>query len=123
MIGVVALIPIAAGFAGMVQGLALVHGAGDATSDSHFRYLSGLLLGIGLTYWSCVPAIERHGARLTVLTVIVFIGGLGRAFSLLSVGSPSGFHIAALGVELVIAPAVWLWQRRVAASAPRSEPV
>lgn len=113
VIGLVALIPVSAGLAGVWRGLALVHAAGDATGESHFRYLSGLLLAIGLGYWSCVPGIERKTARLTLLTFLVFVGGLGRAFSLMSAGVPSRFHVAALGVELIVAPAVWAWQRRV----------
>jgi hypothetical protein len=123
VVALVALIPVLAGSAGAMRGLSFVGATGGVTGNSHFSYLSGLLLGIGLCYWSCVPAIERKGARLTLLTVIVFVGGLGRAFSLLSMGAPSRWHVAALGVELLVAPAVWLWQRRVAAGAPRTEPV
>jgi hypothetical protein len=69
-----------------------------------------------------VPGIERKGPRLTLLTALVFFGGLGRLVSLLSVGPPSRWHLAALGVELLVAPALWLWQRRLA-GAGEPEPV
>jgi hypothetical protein len=35
----------------------------EISSDSHLRYLSGLLLGIGLCFWSTVPRIEAKTAR------------------------------------------------------------
>jgi hypothetical protein len=118
VIGLVACVPVLAGGAGVLLGPAL-NGAQDysATLASHFRYLSGLLLAIGLCYWSCVPRIETQGGRLGVLTLIVFIGGLGRAFSLIASGPPSPAHQAALAIELVVVPLVWLWQRRVAGRA------
>ena len=31
---------------------------GDTTAQSHAHYLAGLLLGLGLAFWSCVPRIE-----------------------------------------------------------------
>lgn len=114
VLAAVACVPVLAGAAGVLLGPAL-NGLADSSSTlaSHFRYLSGLLLGIGLCYWSCVPGIERKGARLSLLTLIVFIGGLGRAFSLLAAGPPSIWHQGALAIELGVAPAVWFWQRRI----------
>jgi Domain of unknown function (DUF4345) len=123
---VLAWIPVIAGGAGMVLGPAMLGGDGlgaSVTADSHFRYLSGLLFAIGLAYWSCVKGIERRGSRITLLTLIVISGGIGRAIGWISAGPPSRFHIAALGVELLLVPAVWLWQRRVAAGAGRGEAV
>jgi hypothetical protein len=115
VLALIACVPVLAGGAGVLLGPAL-NGAHDASATlaSHFRYLSGLLVGIGLCYWSCVPRIEGKGDRLTLLTLIVFIGGLGRAYSLLASGAPSLWHQGALLIELVIAPSVWLWHRRVA---------
>ncbi|MEJ0023904.1 MAG: DUF4345 domain-containing protein [Alphaproteobacteria bacterium] len=115
VIGLVACVPILAGGAGVLVGPALNGVAGASpTAHSHFSYLSGLLLGIGLCYWSCLPAIERKGERLGLLTLIVFIGGLGRLFSLFVAGAPSIWHQGALAIELCVAPAVWLWHRRLA---------
>jgi hypothetical protein len=125
VIAVFAWIPVLAGGAGMLLGPAMLGGetAAGVTADSHFRYLSGLLFAIGLAYWSCIKGIERRTNRIALLTLIVVCGGLGRALGWLSLGPPSRFHIAALGVELLIVPLVWLWQRRVAAGARRGEAV
>src|SRR4051812_26697407 len=123
-VAVGSLVPILAGGAGVLLGPALMGpaavgpavlgdaGAGDL--DSHFRYLSGLLLAIGLAYVSGVPGIERKRVRFTLLGGIVFVGGLARLWSLLAVGTPSAVMLGALAMELVVAPLLTLWQLRVA---------
>lgn len=78
--------------------------------DSHFRYLSGLLLGIGLGYWTTIPAIENKGGRFRMLTMIVFIGGLGRLWSLLAIGIPDKPMLFGLTMELVVTPLFAFWQ-------------
>ena len=82
--------------------------------DSHFRYLSGLFLGMLLWFASCIPAIERRGERLRLLGAMVILGGLGRAASLGIVGVPSTGHVIGLGIELGITPLLLLWQARLA---------
>ena len=47
-------------------------------SATHAAYLSGLLLGIGLGFWSLIPRIETEGRIFTLLTGIVMLGGLAR---------------------------------------------
>jgi len=82
--------------------------------DSHFRYLSGLFLGMLLWFASCVPAIERRGSRLRLLGSMVVLGGVARAASLAIVGAPSTGHLVGLGIELGITPLLLLWQARLA---------
>jgi hypothetical protein len=110
------LVPIGGGAAGIILGPEMV-GAGQVPlgADSHYRYLSGLLLGIGIAFASTIPAIERRTARFRLLTAIVVIGGLGRLVALLTRGVPDGPMLAALVMELVVTPALALWQFRIAA--------
>ena len=111
-----ASVPIAAGLAGIVYGPAAVELPGITPSqDSHARYLCGLLLGIGLAFWSAVPGIERRGARFRLLAAIVVLGGLGRFVSLIAAGLPSAAMLTGLALELVATPLLVLWQARVAA--------
>ena len=112
--GVCSLVPIGAGGAGLLLGPALVAGASTPDVDSHFRYLSGLLLGIGLGYATGIPGIEHRRARFLLLGGIVVVGGLGRLLSLLQVGAPSPIMLGALAMELVVTPLLTLWQMRVA---------
>jgi Domain of unknown function (DUF4345) len=110
------LVPIGAGTAGMLLGLRMLESnsveSGDL--DSHFRYLSGLLLAIGIGYATTVPRIETQGRRFRLLTFAVVLGGIGRLFSLLSIGPPSSTMGAALIMELLVAPGLALWQHRLA---------
>jgi hypothetical protein len=109
------LVPISAGASGIVLGPAMVDaGAVPLGADSHYRYLSGLLLGIGIAFATAIPAIEHRTARVRLLTAIVMTGGLGRLFSLLAHGAPDKPMLAALVMELVVTPALALWQARVA---------
>jgi hypothetical protein len=109
-------VPIAAGAAGMLLGPRMLESASIASVDldSHFRYLSGLLLAIGLGYASTLPRIQSHEARFLLPTGIVVLGGLGRLLSLVTIGLPSPAMIAALVMELLVTPGLALWQRRVA---------
>jgi len=114
VIAIAGLIPVSAGMWGGLRGIAMLGYWGDAAVDSHFRYLSGLLLGVGVAYWSAIPDIERQGARISLLTLTVVTGGFFRAFGMLVDGSPGPVMSGALIVELVVAPLIYLWQLRVA---------
>lgn len=107
------IIPVSAGAAGVLLGASLADG-GSRDLDSHVRYLSGLLLGIGLTFWCLVPGIERNGFLFRVLTGIVVLGGVGRLLGVLAMGVPSTPMAAALGMELLVTPLLCWWQARVA---------
>ena len=108
-----ACVPVGGGLAGLIQGVA----AGPASLDSHYRYLSGLLLGIGLTFWSLIPRIETNGVLVRALTLIVVTGGLARLYALGMRGDP-GLMRLALVMELAVTPALCLWQARVARQGP-----
>ena len=115
VVAVGALIPIAAGLYGVLFGAVLTGDRGLSLSgDSHFRYLSGLLLGLGLLFWSTVPGIEDKAGRFRILTLVVFAGGLGRLIGLVLTGVPSLPMLGGLAMELVVTPLLCLWQARVA---------
>jgi len=108
-------IPVAAGLGGVILGPSMVGGdVGSVGLDSHFRYLSGLLLAIGLAYWSLVPGLERHGAGFRLLTALVFVGGLGRLVGVVVHGWPPAPMLGALIMELVVTPALCLLQASLA---------
>ena len=112
-VAIAGIVPVAAGLAGVILGPALAGGGGPVPLDSHFRYLSGLLLGIGLVFWLQIPRIERS-PLFRWLAIIVFIGGLSRLYSLLSVGWPDAPMRFGLAMELGVTPLLALWRERVA---------
>lgn len=110
-------VPVSAGGAGVLFGPHFLDTASTLDADSHFRYLSGLLLGIGLCFWSLVPNIEIEGVKFRTLAFVVFAGGCGRLFAILAVGTPSPGMLAALAMELGVTPLLCLWQWRVSQNA------
>ncbi|HVQ08970.1 MAG TPA: DUF4345 family protein [Allosphingosinicella sp.] len=112
------LSPLWFGLKGMIEGPAMLFGvepgrvAGDLVS--HYRYLSGLFLGLGLVLASCVPRIEARTARLRWVAGAVVLGGLARLGGLAAGDAPSLAHHFALAAELGLTPLLVLWQARVA---------
>ncbi len=119
-VAIAGLVPVVGGLAGVAFGAAAFGGPTVATEitsitlDSHVRYLSGLLLGIGLTFWWLIPTIEQRTRLVRVLTAIVVIGGLGRLLGLALNGQPSRVMMFALVMELMVTPLLCVWQARVA---------
>ena len=108
------LVPLLAGTFGALSGLRFSGGLATLDADSHFRYMSGLLLGIGIAYCTCVPCIERKTQRFQFLTLIVFIGGLSRLLGVFMIGLPGKPMIFGLCMELFVTPLLCLWQGRIA---------
>ncbi len=113
-VAILAIIPVATGLYGVLFGQALTGDAVSISAESHFRYLSGLLLGIGLCFWSTLPSIELKTGRFRLLTLLVVIGGVSRLIGLALTGLPSLFMLGGLIVELIVAPVLCLWQTRIA---------
>jgi hypothetical protein len=84
------------------------------STDSHYQYLSGLLLGIGIAFASTIPKIEHNTARFQLLTFIVVVGGLARLYGVIMHGWPSPAMCFALCMELAVTPLLCWWQYRVA---------
>ena len=112
-VAICGLVPVAGGMAGVIWGPAGLGQQAQGSLDSHFRYLSGLLAAIGVAYWTTIPEIEKEGAKFGLLTVIVVAGGVSRALGMLIAGPPGPTMSAALIMELVVSPLLYLWQARV----------
>jgi hypothetical protein len=121
---VAGLVPVSAGLAGVTLGAGFVGDIADVSLDSHFRYLSGLLLGLGLAFWAMMPRIERHVRAVRMLTFLVVLGGFARLAAVIAVGVPDPPMLLALAMELLVTPALCLWQARIArlAEAPLERP-
>ncbi len=117
MVAMACIVPIVTGSEGIVRGAATfrsVPAPVPADLDSHFRYLSGIFLVMGLWFASCVPDIGAKGARFRMLGAMVICGGLARAWSWWTVGMPSRGHELGLVMELGVVPLLLLWQASVA---------
>ena len=115
-----ALRPVEGVAGSFLLGPAMVDLAGAAAdADSHYRYLSGLLFGIGIGFATTVFQIETRGARFRVLAAFVVCGGFARLLSLILHGAPGKPMLFGLVMELLVTPALVVWQARVAAKARR----
>lgn len=106
------LVPVAAGVLGALRPEWLLGGPSSALA--HGAYLSGLLLGLGLAFWSLIPTIERQGHIFSLLAAMVVLGGLARVFTAFRLGAWTLSVELPLAMELGITPGLWLWQRRIA---------
>ena len=108
------------GLAGVFFGANSMDLSGHVEMDSYIRFLKGVLLAIGLIYWSAIPAIERHGERIALVTFILVLGAVPRLMAVIAHGVPTVGIVISLAGELIAAPLLWLWQRHVARVAQRS---
>ncbi len=106
---VAGIVPVAAGLWGVFH--PFIGSAGSLLN--HGRYLSGLLLAIGLAFWAAIPDIERRTTRIRVLTAVVVIGGACRVLGVLMGDALSPSVVAALAMELGVTPLLCFWQSRL----------
>ncbi|WP_294327884.1 DUF4345 domain-containing protein [uncultured Sphingomonas sp.] len=114
-VALVCIVPFGASLAGILHGAAWLQPAPATDMDSHFRYLSGLFLGMALGFASCIPGIGRKSGRFRLLGMMVVIGGFARLWSLATIGTPSTGQLTGLCIELIVVPLLLAWQTRVAA--------
>ncbi|NUU46957.1 DUF4345 domain-containing protein [Sphingomonas zeae] len=116
VVAIACLVPLTIGGISIVRGPGwLGHAPSIPTDlDSQFRYVSGIFFALGLAFTTCVPGIERKGARFRLLGLLVVAGGLARALSWATIGAPSAGHRLGLVMELGVVPLLMLWQARIA---------
>jgi hypothetical protein len=116
-VALASLVPLSMGGLSILKGADVIKGMDPPFPidlDSHYRYLSGLLLGIGIVFVASIPRIERHRTIFLTLGAVILVGGLARLWSLVEVGPPSRGHQFGLVMELVAVPLIVLWQGRIA---------
>ena len=111
------MVPLSMGSLSVLKSAAILRGVTPPLPidlDSHYRYLSGLLLGIGLVFLASIPRIESRTIVFRTLGFVILVGGLARLLSLIQEGVPGRGHQFGLVMELVVVPLIVLWQARVA---------
>jgi hypothetical protein len=83
--------------------------------DHGLRYLGGVYLGLGGALVYAVVRWHRAGTVLTVASVAIAVGGLGRLVSVLAVGSTAPLQWVLIVVELSV-PLLVVWYRRLAST-------
>ncbi|MFD6858206.1 DUF4345 domain-containing protein [Rhodococcus sp. NPDC060090] len=78
---------------------------GDATVDSHVRFMGPVFAGYGLGWLDAAAHPEPDLNRMRVLAGLMALGGVGRLVTRSALGRPHRFHDLLLAVELA-APVV-----------------
>jgi hypothetical protein len=113
------LVLVGFGLAGVFFGAGFTDLSGNVVMDSYIRFLKGMLVAIGLVYWSAVPDIERQGERISLVTFILVLGAVPRLMAVIGHGVPTIGILIGLAGELIFAPLLWLWHGHVARVAQR----
>jgi hypothetical protein len=116
-LAVLSMIPIAVGIMGIALGTSRWLPADAITPefDSHYRYIAGYYVSLGmLTLW-IIPRIEKHRSLFRIICASVFIGGIGRVASIVQVGLPGSLAIFFTAFELCF-PLFLFWQAKLSHS-------
>ena len=80
--------------------------------DSNFRFYNGLWFGIGfILIWMIINAAKKTNI-MWGLSVLFFMGGIGRIVSILTCGRPPLMYLLFIPVEIGF-PLLALWQRHI----------
>lgn len=83
----------------------------NATMDSEDRFYATLFLGFGAALIWCSRDLRARSGVFDALLLVFFAGGVARIVSWLAVGPPAPLFVFLGGVELVLPPLLWAWQR------------
>ena len=106
-----AFIPLYFGVTGIMFGAAQLVGGEPVAGalDNQFRYLSGVYIGIAVMLFYSAGDVAGRATVFRLAILAVFIGGLARLVSYLSVGGAETWQTGGMVLELVT-PVFMLWQ-------------
>lgn len=104
---------IAIGGVQLVSGVSGEPGmTGDATVDSHVRFMGPVFAGYGLGWLDAAALPQPDLDRMRVLAGLMALGGVGRLATRSTLGRPHRFHDLLLAVELAAPVVVEVLGRR-----------
>lgn len=110
---ILSLIPLYFGITGVVFGASQWLAGGTVTPeiDNQYRYLSAFYLSLAFLIWWMLPNIEKHTTPLRILIGVIFLGGLARAYSHMTVGAPPTTNVVGMLMEFGSPVIVWMQSR------------
>ena len=80
--------------------------------DGQFRFQSGVYFGLAMIIWWLIPRIQYETAIFRLVILTVFIGGIGRLLSYMTLGPAGPVAMGAMILEFVL-PILILWQNLI----------
>jgi hypothetical protein len=113
-LAILSIIPLCVGIVGIVQGTSRWLPADMITPefDSHYRYIAGYYMSLGMLALWIIPRIEKQKELFRILCAAIFMGGVGRVASILQWGVPSPIGLFFTIFELCF-PLFLFWQAKV----------
>lgn len=114
VLALLSLIPLYFAVTGALFGAAGLNG-GEATTaglDNQFRYFSAFYLLLFFFIWWVIPQIEKQTSIFRLVVLALFLGGLARLMSYVTVGPPTPDMIAGMVLELG-SPLLAFWQAKI----------
>lgn len=117
-LGILSLIPLVFAVMGVMTGASyfMPEGGYPAALDNQLRYLSAIYVLVSFLLWWAIPNVEKHTTLLAFVCAVIFLGGLARLLSHLTIGPGQPEQMAGMVLEL-ISPVFLIWQRLVARKA------
>ncbi len=114
ILAVLSLIPAYFGAMSMVGGAAVFIPPEHVTPalDSQFRFQSAYYFGLAALIWWIIPNIERHTTLFRIVIGALFLGGLTRVYSYITIGAPPPPMLGGMALELAL-PLLLLWQAKL----------
>lgn len=114
ILAITSLIPAYFGASSMIGGAARFIPLEHVTPalDSQFRFLSAYYFGLAVLIWWIIPNIERHTTLFRIVIGALFLGGLTRVYSYITIGAPPTPMLGGMVLELAL-PLLILWQAKI----------
>ena len=112
---VLSLLPFSVGMLGLLRGVEfyIPLAAANPNLDSQFRFMSAWDIGLAAIIWWIVPQIGRQTALFRIVSLAVFLGGVGRLAAWHFSGRPATVVLVVAAIELLV-PLLIPWQAHVA---------
>jgi hypothetical protein len=108
-------VPIVTGVFTVLTGAGGIPGENEtsASVESELRFFAVFWIAYGATVIWTAPRAARETTLVRALMAVLFLGGIARAIAWAAEGHPHGLFIVLMAIELLLPPAIVLWQSRV----------
>ncbi len=113
ILAVLSLIPLYFAVLGIWGGASLANSGGPVTNglDNQYRYLSAYYLSLFFLIWWILKDLENRGAVLRILILAIFLGGLARLYSYITMGPATILETGGMLLELGAPVLAWMQSR------------